>query len=279
MNKPEVLYHYTTQLGLLGIFKSNSIWATKIHYLNDASEYLYTIRKADEYLCKRLKSETNSKTNDKIKCLIENLRCIEQLNICVCSFSAHQDMLSQWRAYAEETSGFSIGFNVNHLQKQAKEAGFELVECIYDKEEQQNLIEGLLEETLNKDFNTVSCKRDENRPRTFIALRTGGDFRERISRLAPRIKSNAFREETEWRLISTSGVSVFNMKYRPGKSMITPYTEIELGEDKNSYLDSITIGPSPHSEQSKLAVRIVLAHWRAAHSVSVSASEASYRNW
>jgi hypothetical protein len=36
--KPELLYHYTTQHGLLGILKQKCIWATHIRYLNDTSE-------------------------------------------------------------------------------------------------------------------------------------------------------------------------------------------------------------------------------------------------
>jgi len=38
---PRVLYHYTTQAKLLGILKSNCMWATAAQYLNDASEYEY----------------------------------------------------------------------------------------------------------------------------------------------------------------------------------------------------------------------------------------------
>jgi hypothetical protein len=38
--KPKaLLYHYTDQRGLLGILRSQSIWATHIRYLNDSSEY------------------------------------------------------------------------------------------------------------------------------------------------------------------------------------------------------------------------------------------------
>ncbi len=33
--EPELLYHYTTQEGLLGIFDTQEIWATHIRYLND----------------------------------------------------------------------------------------------------------------------------------------------------------------------------------------------------------------------------------------------------
>jgi hypothetical protein len=39
-NEPEFLYHYTTENGLDGILKSDSIWATHYRFLNDLSECL-----------------------------------------------------------------------------------------------------------------------------------------------------------------------------------------------------------------------------------------------
>ena len=40
---PDVLYHYTTQAGLLGIISQKEIWATHTQYLNDRREYLHAI--------------------------------------------------------------------------------------------------------------------------------------------------------------------------------------------------------------------------------------------
>jgi hypothetical protein len=36
---PAVLYHYTGQVGILGIVKTAELWATKIQYMNDATEF------------------------------------------------------------------------------------------------------------------------------------------------------------------------------------------------------------------------------------------------
>src|ERR1019366_1397698 len=35
------LFHYTTAAGLLGILRSSSLWATDLHFLNDAQEAIY----------------------------------------------------------------------------------------------------------------------------------------------------------------------------------------------------------------------------------------------
>src|ERR1017187_3396179 len=38
---PENLYHYTNAIGLQGIVKSKSLWASDLHFLNDRSELIY----------------------------------------------------------------------------------------------------------------------------------------------------------------------------------------------------------------------------------------------
>jgi len=43
MTIPKHLYHYTSQKGLLGILQSKKLWMTNILYLNDSSEFLYTV--------------------------------------------------------------------------------------------------------------------------------------------------------------------------------------------------------------------------------------------
>lgn len=40
---PSVLYHYTTQQGLLGIISDKEIWATHTQYLNDAREFRHAL--------------------------------------------------------------------------------------------------------------------------------------------------------------------------------------------------------------------------------------------
>ena len=45
---PDVLYHYTTQAGLLGIIQSKQIWATSVLFLNDTTEINYAIKLIQE---------------------------------------------------------------------------------------------------------------------------------------------------------------------------------------------------------------------------------------
>lgn len=276
---PDVLYHYTTQSGILGILQSDSLWATKIHYLNDASEYQLAFDLATDVLQSLLKGEKSTKKRRKVNCLLDNLRTIESMNVCVCSFSAHRDLLSQWRAYTGGNTGYSLGLRSACVTGQAKLQDFALVQCVYDSGRQRELIEELVLDSLGQEFNTTRSRVDPARPRTIVVLRTGGDFAMRFARLAPVIKSSAFHEEAEWRVVSTYGINVRKMSFRPGKSMLTPYIQFTLGTDKATYLESITVGPTPHASLSALAAQSLLAHWGATQSVKVHSSKAPYRSW
>jgi hypothetical protein len=50
---PAGLHHYTNQAGLLGIFETGEFWATKIQYMNDATEFGYALALGKRELEKR----------------------------------------------------------------------------------------------------------------------------------------------------------------------------------------------------------------------------------
>lgn len=275
---PEVLYHYTTQSGLLSILENDCIRATKIQYLNDSSEYQLALELSDKVLKERLKSEHDEKQLEKIKCLINNVYTIGQLNICVFSLSEERDLLSQWRAYGGDAAGYSIGFRASYIAAKAKEQNFVLAKCVYNEDEQKILITRLIDETLKQDFNTIPGYCDPKRPRTLVILHTGGDFTDQLAMIAPVIKHKTFNEEKEWRLISVKAINVRNMCFRPGLSMLTPYYNFALGANKDQYLDRVIIGPGPHMNLAEIATQSLLAYWDVAH-VEVYRTEIPYRNW
>ena len=47
---PEILYHYTSQAGLIGMLHTKTIWASKIHYLNDSKEFALALKLARDEL-------------------------------------------------------------------------------------------------------------------------------------------------------------------------------------------------------------------------------------
>ena len=88
---------------VFGIITTNEIWASHTQYLNDRLDFRHAIEIAKDEL-PEMKREPMF--IDKMELLdeIESALGIrmESVNVCVCSFSADGDVLSQWRAYGEK---------------------------------------------------------------------------------------------------------------------------------------------------------------------------------
>lgn len=261
---PKILYHYTTQEGLLGILNQKALWATKIHFLNDSSELTSPLKDAKDILSK-LEKEKSGKEHDLILMMLDDIDSWESVNICVCSFSQEGDRLSQWRAYGAPGSAYSIGFDPQELSEKAATHLFVLRKCKYfTPVEQKEFIADFITNTIT---NGMSGDRI-------------GDFIGKFLNLVSTIKNKGFEEEVEWRLVSYQPVmsSDKNFNFRPGKSMIIPYYSLPINL---SCITEIIIGPSPHPELVKDAVGglihkynlKLLKNWK------INLSAIPYRNW
>jgi hypothetical protein len=109
--EPELLYHYTNQMGLLGILKDKCIWATHLRYLNDTSEGKIVSRIVLDELNSRVNSDSMMqffgmqpiKHTGKIECDDEEIHSqgiaisswITSQDVFVTSFSENGNLLSQ----------------------------------------------------------------------------------------------------------------------------------------------------------------------------------------
>lgn len=103
-----LIYHYTSLAGFLGIIGSKHIRASNYNYLNDSNELLHGFDKLRE----AIKDENIKKENShEIKIISKYLEsAFSTLDLYSCSFSQKGDLLSQWRAYSDN-DGISIGFD------------------------------------------------------------------------------------------------------------------------------------------------------------------------
>lgn len=276
---PEVLYHYTTQQGLLGILSTRELWAGKIHFLNDSAEYKLGLRIAGSYLEQRSREAVDSQERERIEVLREELRIVRSVNVFVFSLTEEGDLLSQWRAYGG-TGGFSIGFDSEKLTNSLADVPFRLRPCLYAAEEQERAIGALVDKVMKSEFSTERGRPHPTKPRTFIALRPGRVFGEALAELAPVLKDKSFEEEKEWRLISTP-VSVRNERvaFRQGQSFLIPYFRIPLsGEAEGNPIMRIVVGPTAEAELAKEAVRMLIAS-KGFTDIEVVNSRIPLRNW
>jgi hypothetical protein len=285
MNETEkILYHYSSLEGLIGIIESKSIWATNILYLNDASELNYAkglFRNQVNHF-ERKKENEDYLIHRNFKTLIEDMEnstSKDTYAFFVCSFSEENDLLSQWRGYSPKGIGLSLGFKLGDLRKSVERYAFSIRPCIYNKNEQLNEINKLIEKNFI-DFTNEKRQYQHDMYR-IILNKSGLVFYVEFLRLAPSIKHPKFIEEQEWRIVARVDTKdqIEMIRYRPGKSMIIPYIEIPLprGED-NLIINKIVVGPTHDPELAKDAVEMLLKSKKVKFD-EIEVSTIPYRNW
>ena len=262
----KILYHYTSLEGLLGITESASIWGTNILYLNDASEFNYAKDLFQNELKSFCKTNPDFKTGaswgyfffESLENNINKLLPHGDFSCYVCSFSEESDLLSQWRGYCKDGSGYSLGFSLSSLQGYVREPGFVIKPCIYDEKKQINLIGELIRKASDR-FVLEVGKTGENwdAKSKYIAADTIVEF----IQLAPFLKHTKFEEEREWRIVANLQTSKVEslIKFRPGCTMLVPYIEIPLPIVEESLVfDEVFVGPTRERDISMASVELLL---------------------
>ncbi|HEV2189089.1 MAG TPA: DUF2971 domain-containing protein [Stellaceae bacterium] len=270
---PDVLYHYTGQTGLLGIVENAELWATKVRYMNDETEFNHALTAADEILDGRIADE-NTTLARKLACvtLRRSLQGLEDINIFATCFCEDGDLLSQWRGYTAEGGGVAIGFDSRGLKSAATAAGFILGKCIYDAETQRRVVTEAIEH----------CVAEEIAGRNNWAFH--GPLADVIFRIGAFFKDSTFSEEKEWRLVSP--VIMFRderMNFRRGKSMVTPFYKLPILHESSLPIHHAVVGPCPNMELAKSAVTMLLmqhgSHGPLYGRPITFGSKIPFRNW
>lgn len=259
MEQPTTLYHYSNAPGLHGIIISKTLWATHRYFLNDRTEITYTqelveqihndfLKKASEFY-----DPQNEEYNLNFRGLLHRLsyktrRPKPNPDIYVISFCEDNDLLSQWRGYGENGSGYAIGFQTKSLTE--IDTDFHLRQVIYSEEKQLEILNEIL-------LKMISSYRKSTEGMTSEEMHKAADshalkFEEEVANIATFFKNPSFHEEKEWRLVCSNGngiVSSENINYRSGGNGIIPY--IKLGgkdKDKRNILPICNINVGPITE-------------------------------
>jgi hypothetical protein len=269
------------------MLNTKTIWASKIHYLNDSKEFALALNLARCELNNRISAATSQGDSSRLELLRDTIYTIAGVHTCVCCFSELDDALSQWRGYGGGDAGFSVGFTREWFTRVKETLGLSLIPCIYDPEDQQRLIKDEIDEFLAPNAEKEPDYWDRNRrhvdpdrPRTFGVLRhAGDDFATRLALIAPRIKHESFEDEKEWRLVAAR-VSADELHHRPGRSMLIPYYKIPIGDDdKFDSIRKIVVGPTPHPELSVASVKSLAKAAGLVNCDKIETTNIPFRNW
>jgi hypothetical protein len=208
-------------------------------------------------------------------------------DVFIASFSAAEDLKSQWIDYGKDYKGVSIAFDLTHARPPSElDTSITLAPCIYQKHEQEELIQEALNQFLEP-INALQSDDEYNREltrtwpivqriwqdageppyirRTKTAIKellkqgTGDMYRD-LFVLTSHCKNPKFSEEREWRLVLPSSkkknrpqVSIKSRKANwHGTSTDIPYIEFGLQAPDTDRLPISGVMTGPHCDAAEV---------------------------
>ena len=285
-----VLYHYCSNAAFHSIVENRSIWLSALSLSSDTMEG----KLVTDVIAQMAKSDGLDQAN--IQRLKESVSLLEQimegLGFCL---SEEGDLLSQWRGYADDASGVSIGFSKKYLEKLSEDSlnpqksGFTLKKVEYEYESQKKRIQATYDKI--KDY----IKQGAYKPlryQTILGFKTDKEieaenkvikkaFCDLSLTILPLIfelfllKTKAFQEEQEWRLISPlSKISDDECCFQSFPDKIVPYRKFSLSNLEENSIVKVILGSKNNTPEYVIDR---LLNQNNFDNVNVIRSESSYR--
>ncbi len=268
-----ILFHYTNLEGLKGILNSRSFWCTHSSTLNDPSELEY-----GKILILSILEDFKSKESDSIvdqflHNLISNFSAfnIFSYNAYIASFCELDNLLSQWRIYASQGNGYSIGIRFktdtkffHDLNDNEEESYVILRKMIYNLEEQKELVIDFISSIISSVKDAIIWFNKHGGLSEAWEAVAATEAVNILFDLMLSFKNPAFSEEKEWRLIKVmqSNFKPHLIKFRENKEQLIPYISTYITEENNSKIifpiTSIRIGPMLDEKSSKSILEVFL---------------------
>lgn len=219
--RPKKVYHYCSLETFFSIFSNSTIRLSNISKSNDAEEITYLLPKITKF-CANLFNSFNAELPNDYQMqsdFIDNAFDIKfsetSLNFYVMCFSEESDLLSQWRGYANDACGVSIGFSTEAFYPLARSirSSYNFSQVRYSLSDLYDLIKKYTVKKIDQNFNG-NAQHD-----SLMLLNIIDTTISMILYNSILYKNPNFNEEKEWRL-------VYN-----------PFGNIRKVKDKFSYYD------------------------------------------
>ena len=280
--KEEIVYHYCSLEGFLSIIKNASLWISDISKSNDCLESSYIHNKIKN----RIESELEITPEDlhawKTGCKVNEVSDHLILTYVAC-FPERKDCLSQWRGYADDGKGISIGFCKKKLGSLSKRMHHKLSfsKVIYDENQQEKYVNKVVEEIFrNMEYKGIGL----------AGIELGANHKDEFAIY----KNPSFEEEREWRLILNSypkwkkikvgDMSFTEPTFRVSNGRLISYVELSFANAKSNFVKEIWIGPKSKVEMQDIKHALKgygyydeVDHYDEKGSILITRSSSSYR--
>lgn len=203
--------------------------------------------------------------------------------------SSEGDLLSQWRGYADDGHGVSIGFDKDYLCHLARKdspglvPSIELTPVRYESTDHEAVAEIVLD-ALGENLDAFLRSMSDAEERGHVVDRMQS-WREGLQDMdgsaaefvvladAYTLKMPAFREEKEWRLLASQRRNESNL-YRSLRDRLVPYMRLELPKTESPAILKVILGPKNLTPPDVVKGMLALHGF---HGVAVERSAATYR--
>lgn len=263
---PKTLYHYCSVNTFFNIFENRSIWLSDVEKSNDTLELSYMKKEYAKYAQTAIYAFVDYHKQNSIDYEPRRLYALQQVmtdasqlaitKVWTFCLSEKGDLLSQWRGYADDGYGVSVGFKtkklyeiINTLSKSTLKKGQLL---FLDKIEYS---EKHMKEKIEEIFNInecAKCQTVKDLQQQFVNVIS------KIETMTPCYKNSSFKEEKEWRIILESLIGetcsytnlnesidiakIGKFSYCVSNQNLVSHFELEFVDLKKA-IDKIILGP------------------------------------
>ena len=239
---PRVLYHYCSLSTFMSIFDNKSIWLSDIRKSNDSLELRWIMGQCQYYMINAwtdyvrdvqqnrgmdIVSHEHFKEFEELYLLAKDYDAEDDTKNWVFCLSEKSDDLGQWRGYANDGQGISIGFNsaflknINYIGENVRttSVNFGFDKVYYSKKDVKLFFNdkvGLSRIDINMDPSEVIQYMKRALALSYI--------------YSPLYKSDKFKDEREWRIFYSMHLDDMEKGERPG-----------IFNDKNKLSDIIKL--------------------------------------
>lgn len=279
---PKILYHYCSVESFFKIINSKTIRLNSLYLMSDYLE--------NQWIYNHISDVNNHFHIDDSNLFIKGIwRYLNEVLFIpfIACFSSSGDVLSQWRAYSDNASGISIGFNTEYFEINEQPPDLTKINIIHMSWGQVIYEEKKQKEKVIEIFQQYS---DEIKADDYdLVMQKSTECGAKLVSISPVIKNPNFSEEQEWRIIHPVRVGTVdnriyafdaanNIEYFHSNNRIVPYIPLDLSEKKDIIkpINEIYLGPKNPDIKNKASI-IGFLQEKGFENVEIKVSEVPYR--